>query len=63
MYASCLTLALWAGAVRASEKPEDGKTKSGETGKPGAKRLCDSDWAGGFWTVEVNQLKNDGKTR
>jgi len=62
MYASCLTLALWAGAVRASEKPEDGKTKSGETGKPGAKRLCDSDWAGGFWTVEVNQLKNDGKT-
>jgi hypothetical protein len=61
--AGCLAIALWAGAVRASDKQDDGNAKSSESGKLAAKPLCDSDWAGGFWTVAVDEKKYDGNAK
>jgi hypothetical protein len=49
------------GSVVAADKPDEGKAKGNPGTKPATKALCDDDWEGGFWTVEVNQLKNDGK--
>jgi hypothetical protein len=51
-----LAVTLSAGFVRADDKAP------GNDAKPAVKALCDENWEGGFWTVEVNQLKNDGKT-
>ena len=57
-----LMTALASGAARAGDKPEDATAKAGEGAKSGTKALCDDEWYGGFWTIEVNQIKNDGKT-
>jgi len=56
-----LVLALTAGAVRAEDASGD-KAKAGGAAKSTAKPLCDGDWDGGFWTIEVDHLKNDGRT-
>jgi hypothetical protein len=54
-FAGFLLVVLAAGPGRAEDKAT-------ESGKPAAKRLCDETWDGGFWTIEVDQTKNDGKT-
>jgi hypothetical protein len=54
---------LYAISTRAGDKPEDGKAKAGEGAKPATKALCDNDWAGGFFSVAVDRVKNDDKAK
>jgi hypothetical protein len=58
-----LMTALASGAARAGDKPEDGKAKASEGAKPATKALCDNDWAGGFWTIAVDEKKYDGNAK
>jgi hypothetical protein len=50
-------------AARAGDKPEDATAKAGEGAKPATKALCDNEWAGGFFSVAVDRVKNDGKAK
>jgi hypothetical protein len=60
-YAAFAALAMLAGPAVANDKPAD-TTRPGESAKTAAKGLCDDNWEGGFWTIEVDRLKNDGRT-
>jgi hypothetical protein len=50
-------------AARAGDKPEDATAKAGEGAKPATKALCDNEWAGGFWTIAVDEKKYDGNAK
>jgi hypothetical protein len=54
-HATVATVLMMAGTASADEKPAQG-------GTPAMKQLCDDQWEGGFWTIEVDRLKNDEKT-